>query len=337
LSNEQDIFSFDLNESLYFEKGQEVSQMLGISLDPEISIQSFNEYVSIRGVIELHGEYEKSTENNEARNESLDLNENHSRRYLEKVDNIDDHLVEFSHRFPVEISVPSYRVADVNDITVNVASFDYEISEENQLKLTSTIDIHGISNQTTDPMNDTERIEGNTDTLDETFEFEIKKEVLEQEAEGDERNTEPEEVVEKAKENEEEIDDKDRWKYKQTQSFEEFFKVDESLENEEQNNMGEENVASESEIEVQEDTGEAQQPDRQTSYLANMFGGNEAEEEGKYAQMRIYIVQDKETLESISERYQIPKLQLLNMNRLDGDDLSKGQLLAIPTKKEDKT
>src|SRR5699024_2017434 len=49
------------------------------------------------------------------------------------------------HQFPVEISIPSYRVQDFNEITVSIESFDYEIPEENQLKLNAAIDIHGIN------------------------------------------------------------------------------------------------------------------------------------------------------------------------------------------------
>lgn len=340
LSNEQEVFSFDLNESLYFEKGQEVSQMLSISLDPEISIQSFNEYVSIRGVIELHGEYERTHTNHDDETESLDFNDHHSRRYLEQINNVEDNLAKFSHRFPVEISVPSYRVANLNDITVNIASFDYEIPEGNQMKLTSTIEIQGISNQTTFPEELNERIENEESSEqlempEESFQFELEEELLPDEREqGLERDAVTEEVSQKEVEKEEEADDKDRWKYKQTQTFEEFFKEDdinEALEEEEIiSKEAVEHVSAD--IEVQEDTDA--EAERKESYLADLFGGEESNEEVKYEQLRICIVQDQDTLESISERYQVPKLQLLKLNRLADDDLSKGQLLTIPSRQE---
>lgn len=339
LSNEQDIFSFDLNESLYFQKGQEVSQMLSISLEPEISIQSFNEYVSIRGVIELHGEYEKSELNHESDEQVFDLNDHQSRRYFEKIINEEDSLATFSHRFPVEISVPSYRVDDINDIKVSIESFDYEIPEEDQLNLISTIEIHGISNETILPNEINERIEqeateGAVEIPEETFQFELKEELIhasEEEAEVVERVSKSEEVELETTVSEEVIDDKDRWKYKQSQSLEEFFKVDDSEETEEVIDPEDHEYVS-SDIDMQEDVETDSDPERKRSYLANFFGDDESEEEEKYEQMRICIVQDQDTLESISERYQIPKLQLLKSNRLADDDLTKGQLLTIPSK-----
>lgn len=148
MGNEQEVFRFDLNESLYFEKGQEVGEMTGISLDPDISIQPFNDYVSIRGVIELSGSYQREVSAHEEDESALDFDDYHSKRYVEKVVGLDDDQAEFTHRFPVEISVPAYRVTDLDDITVGIESFDYEIPNQNQLKLNSTIEIHGINDET---------------------------------------------------------------------------------------------------------------------------------------------------------------------------------------------
>src|SRR5699024_5979508 len=142
LSHDQQKFSFGLNESLYFEKGQEVEEMIQIALEPEISIQPFNEYVSIRGVIELQGEYQKVEGSEEHQQKIADIDNTPSQRFMERITDIDVNTASFSHRFPVEISVPSYRVKDMNQITVSIESFDYEVPMNNQLNLTSTIDIH---------------------------------------------------------------------------------------------------------------------------------------------------------------------------------------------------
>lgn len=48
---------FSVEESIYFKNGQEVSELLSISLDPDILVQEVNDYVSIRGSLELTGEY----------------------------------------------------------------------------------------------------------------------------------------------------------------------------------------------------------------------------------------------------------------------------------------
>lgn len=43
---------FSVEESICFQKGQEVSELLSISLDPDITVQEVNDYVSIRGSLE---------------------------------------------------------------------------------------------------------------------------------------------------------------------------------------------------------------------------------------------------------------------------------------------
>lgn len=48
---------FSVEESICFQKGQEVSELLSISLDPDIRVQEVNDYVSIKGSLELTGEY----------------------------------------------------------------------------------------------------------------------------------------------------------------------------------------------------------------------------------------------------------------------------------------
>lgn len=148
LSSDQSVFSFDLNETLYFGKGQEVAEIKGISLDPDISIQSFHDYISIRGVIKLNGEYEKDAQVPEEAEESLlDFEDFQAKRYVEKVVDLQDNEAEFTHRFPVEISVPAYRVNHLDDVTVSIEAFDYEFPDQSQLRLFSTIQIHGINSE----------------------------------------------------------------------------------------------------------------------------------------------------------------------------------------------
>jgi stage VI sporulation protein D len=145
LSNDESVFSFELNESLFFEKGQEVAEMRGISLDPEITIQTFNDYISIVGKMELRGEYEKTVSTDMEK--MTDFTDYQAKRYVEKVVDTENNVAVFSHRFPVEISIPAYRVSDINDITVNIEAFDYEFPDPGHLELYSTIEIHGINSE----------------------------------------------------------------------------------------------------------------------------------------------------------------------------------------------
>lgn len=194
MSDQKGVFRFELNESLYFESGQEVAEIIGISLDPEISMQTFHEYVSIRGVIELTGDYYKIQLSNTLDNQPDGMNDYHEKNFIEQViDKTDTHAA-FTHRFPVEISIPSYRVDDLENVTVQISSFDYEIPNHHQMKIMATIEIEGI-NEGVPVSDDTQSIppaEKDSDVREETRETPFDR--LE-EAKHDVKDEEPREIT----------------------------------------------------------------------------------------------------------------------------------------------
>lgn len=345
-------FRFELNESIYFEKGQEVSEMKGISLDPDITIEPYNDYISIRGVIELQGEYEKKEYEEEDEENVFDLDNFESKHYVERVLDTEDGDATFLHRFPVEISVPTYRITDLNDVTVYIESFDYELPEDNHLKLYSTIEIHGIHETVKE--RDAEIVEEDTEeeTVDfespeeDSFQFEW-KEQAEPSPEQESSHTDHLPVLEEREndrqddqESVEEPSEKDRWKYKETKTLKEFFAQMPSGESESSSSSSSENSNSTDEwIESYESESsstsfEISSEDREeplqedVNYLSAMFRGKEEE---AYAKLRVCIVQDKDTIESIAERYEITALQLIKQNGLDEEfEIRTGQLLYIP-------
>ncbi|WP_255259844.1 stage VI sporulation protein D [Lentibacillus sp. CBA3610] len=348
MENNQEIFRFDLDESLFFEKGQEVGEMTGISLDPEISIQPFSDYISIRGVIELHGSYRKEPLTQGEDEDIVDFDDYHSRRYVEKVVSLDDDQAEFTHRFPVEISVPAYRVADMDDVMVGVESFDYTLPNQNQLKLSSTIEIHGISDEAINTYEEEDKKESAATPRDEeTFEFDIKIDNEKSEPEETDLTTQHPPVLpqedgqDKDQLTEQETtSEKERWKGKKSQTLAEFLGTDyhESPQQEPSiPEMESQESPAESPISVEytesayhDESNESLSSPEDVRYLADMFRDDEEE---TYAKMRLCIVQVSDTVESIAERYEISALQLLKQNHLNEENLEEGQLLYIPYKK----
>ncbi|WP_430784989.1 LysM peptidoglycan-binding domain-containing protein [Virgibacillus flavescens] len=297
MSEENAVFSFELNESLYFERGQEVAEILGISLDPEISIQPYNDYISIRGVIELKGEYQRINDYHREES-SFNLDDYSSRRYVEQVRENDTGEAVFSHRFPVEISVPTYRVKDMNDVTVSVEYFDYEIPDQSQLRLTSIIAIQGISDivENTEETNEEETID-----LKETFRFDIK---------------------EKYNEEVQEPDYSHRYSEKSyVQAYEEP-ENDEIILQEELENTQPSSYQTTDRSKSDEDNSE------KVDYLSNMF----RKDEERYSKMKLCIVQDNDTIETIAERYKVSPLHITKKNNLEDETVTEGQLLYIPVK-----
>ncbi len=329
LVNENSVFRFELNESLYFEKGQEVAEIMGISLEPEISIQEFSDYISIRGVVELQGSYQKtqnlSNEDDESYLEGYD-----SKRYMERVTDTQLGGAEFMHRFPVEITVPSYRVENLDDVTVMISEFDYELPASDHLYLRSTIEIHGINSQLEDVAEESESVENEESSLmardlSDQFEFEVKQE--------NESSSYVEESPEQLPtlEVKDSDDDGDRWKFMQkTQTFDEFFQKNQEPEVEEVIEEVVEESSSYLDIESHslDESYESRTEKADLTYLADMFRSDEEE----FAKVRLCIVQDNDTLEKIAEKYETSTLHIRNQNSLEDDDLREGQLLYIPVK-----
>ncbi|KGX93618.1 hypothetical protein N781_10490 [Pontibacillus halophilus JSM 076056 = DSM 19796] len=350
------VFTFDLNESLWFKRGQEVEEFMGISLEPEITIQEFDDYVSIQGTIELAGEYYPTDDDGErAEERSLSLHDYASKRVVDQVEDSEDGVSEFYHRFPVEISVPKDRIEALENISVSIQSFDYELPERAQLKLNATVAIHGINQESArGGANQVEFEEEELEPIkpEETFQFDVKyeeeEEVRLQPANEDYRSKAAQETfeevpklnVEEDEEAEEEEDD--RWKFKQSsQTFEEFFGKKVDHDGVEAADTDEDVFSYEGEYAHQDDPGRDDDDDyeeeketeerepQDAGYLTSMFDRGEEE---PFTRMRVCIVQDSDTLVSIAERYRILPTHLSRANDLEEEEVEAGQILYIPSK-----
>src|SRR5699024_591860 len=122
---------------------QGIEEMLAISLDPDIAIETFHEDIRIRGIIILQGEYKKVLdEQNKSDHEPFS-----SLQIIEKMIETEENKVMFSHRIPVEDTIEKNRINDMNGIDVEVIDFDYEIPNNNRLNISAEIHIHGILNE----------------------------------------------------------------------------------------------------------------------------------------------------------------------------------------------
>lgn len=313
MSSGSNDFQFELNETLYFDRGEEVNELIGISLNPEISIHSFDTYVSIRGEIELKGEYVREESSLEDEDD-FTFDDLEAKRYVAHVNKKEDNLTEFTHRFPVDISIPTYRIENMDDVRIQIVDFDYELPMNSKLQLTALAEIHGI-------MADEDLLEKKTqlrerdeeDALEELqpFSFEIKRKEI--------KDEEPEKLevdILNSREEAEEMEQKET----RTDGTEDELQ-EEQPENEwtirarEEGEEGEESEAEE---------------EKDISYLTDIFRDTEEE---SYTRMKICIAQENDTIESIAERFQISALQLIKLNKLDDDfEISEGQLLYIPQK-----
>ncbi|MEI3612873.1 stage VI sporulation protein D [Pseudogracilibacillus sp. SO30301A] len=322
MKQDKDMIEFDLNETLYFESGQEINEMVSISLDPDIAVQPYDSYVQIRGLIILQGEYRK-----EPNPTDHSQNANNAKNYIESVYETDQDQASFSHRFPVEISVPSYRVDNLNNISVIVDSFDYELPDQNQLKLTASVHIKGIKSDIIDDKKEQEESLSHSEgveTMNESEKSKLEDGNQDEEIHANEADLEAKDVVE---ENQiEETDEMEKQEEVESAIQQEEMKVEEVF----SDAVAEEEIKEVNEIDIQLNEGEKDEDDdevRDVQFLTDLFGN---EEEETHTKMRIYITQEEDTIESIAKRYEISTLQLIKDNNLTEEGLEEGQLLHIP-------
>ncbi|MCQ6273504.1 LysM peptidoglycan-binding domain-containing protein [Bacillus sp. V3B] len=130
---------FTLEESVWFQKGQEVDELLSIALDPNISIQESDQYVTIKGSLELSGEYNREEMNLE---EEVDYFTNP--KIIQAVEVREEGIHLFSHHFPVEVTIPKNRIQELQEIDVFVETFDYAFPERSCLMLSADLMITGL-------------------------------------------------------------------------------------------------------------------------------------------------------------------------------------------------
>ncbi|MCP8617022.1 stage VI sporulation protein D [Salirhabdus salicampi] len=371
---EQNVFTFELNELLWFKKGQEVQELIGIALEPDISIHEAEDQIFIRGVIELSGEYMPAVSDRftEDENQIISFQDHSTKRYILDVRSFEDGLNEFHYNIPVEITIPKYRIPSLDDVMVEVDHFDYEIPDTSRLKLQARVIIHGIKQETIETEQVVERGEEESSTFqweskDQQFSFDVTfkdDEAFTKDGDGvkdeteeastyepprDEQPVEVDQVIveddeettiemeAEAEEEKSEEKEKDRWFHKKkSQTFEEFFAKgkdepkDEDVE--ESSQWGSVSPSSDDD----ETKGKLESSDEyardETSYLIDMFGNGE----DAFTKIRMCIVQQSDTLDTIAERYELPKTQIIRVNNIEENDIREGEILYIPVSKKEK-
>ncbi|WP_074607665.1 stage VI sporulation protein D [Bacillus cereus group sp. BfR-BA-01350] len=310
---------FSLKESVWFQKGQEVEELLSISLDPDVEIEELDHEVIVRGQLDLTGEYVARQDDS-----AYSLRDLSPAKSIDYVETREDGVNELVHSFPLEISIPRNRVKVIEELYVSIEEFDYELKENGCLQLLADISITGLC--------DEERIE---EEEEETAYAE-----LEVDSAQEEENRPTPHVEEPA--------------YKESDEWEDYafepFQLEERKEQEVEEEEIEEHefVEREEDIETtpqfelfgrkdfkkehakkQEEQEEEtySQRDENALYLTKLFT-KEPEEE--FTKLRMYFVQEGDTIESVAERYETSVQNLYRVNQTEDIHLTTGQIIYIP-------
>jgi stage VI sporulation protein D len=338
----QSFLRFSLEESVWFQRGQEVEELVSISLDPNITIQETDQYVTIRGTLDLTGEYKCQGEV-----EAENSQEPSVQKWVHSVDEREEGLYEFSHHFPVDITIPTYRIRDLSEIDVIIETFDYLLPERSCLKLTADLNVTGLyeeqaeeveeeedvfelsyrSQEDVEPSLDTDENDDDDDDEDyEPFEVEARKE--------DTFFSEP--TLAESSSHQPSIPEISFSAYRSEQPA---VQAEESEETEEEVQP----IAEDENLPVEDETP-ANSPKTMTSvvdYVKNKLTNKKSmsiseflsrKEGEEHAKLKVCIVQNGESIGTLADRYDISVQQLLKVNHLEpNQDVYEGQVLYVPS------
>jgi stage VI sporulation protein D len=337
----QSFLRFSLEESVWFQRGQEVEELVSISLDPNITIQETDQYVTIRGTLDLTGEYKCQGEV-----EAENSQEPSVQKWVHSVDEREEGLYEFSHHFPVDITIPTYRIRDLSEIDVIIETFDYLLPERSCLKLTADLNVTGLyeeqaeeveeeedvfelsyrSQEDVEPSLDTDENDDDDDDDYEPFEVEARKE--------DTFFAEP--TLAESSSHQPSIPEISFSAYRSEQPA---VQAEESEETEEEVQP----IAEDENLSVEDETP-ANSPKTMTSvvdYVKNKLTNKKSmsiseflsrKEGEEHAKLKVCIVQNGESIGTLADRYDISVQQLLKVNHLEpNQDVYEGQVLYVPS------
>jgi stage VI sporulation protein D len=344
-----------LEESLWFRKGQEVAELVSISLDPDITIQENDQYVTIRGSLELTGEYRNDEGSTVEEEENVP-----NQKYVERVDPQEEGICEFSHRFPVDITIPNNRIQSIYDIDVIVESFDYSIPERSCLKLTAELTISGLYDSTQQE-EETEEQEEEYEVLhryqvevplaeeqdeaeqeenqfEDTFLFEAEARKLPEEEKVEAFPKFPTFSYQEPEEEEEPQQPKQPvvFEHARSEASEPVQEIEEIVEEAPAQEVEEPEKAKEPVLEESSSSPEAppkqakkKASKKKTMTLTEFFARKE--DSSDQARLKVCIVQKGDTLDSLSDRYDVSVPNLLRYNNLElNQDVYEGQVLYVP-------
>lgn len=323
--------SFHVDESVWFQGEDEIKNILSLSIEPEIEINENEDYVTLTGSLRLDGEYERLDKRMERHND--ETTEPASVRYVQEVRQLNDQFVQFLHRFPVEITIPKERISDLNEVNVEVATFDYRLPDSNCLQLSAELVIHGIQSSGDQELNGydfEERVKDIYENHQTSFSIDTK--IDETEAE----QAEAIQADDNVQRNEEQTGPQIELKSRADESDEAQVEA-EAIED-----LTEEDARIEDEINENSEENEREETERKENrsesrsenalYLTKMLSRSEEQ----FSKLRMRIIQPGDSLESIAKAYQVQPTQIARLNQLEDEQIEEGQILYIPVKKKQK-
>lgn len=361
-----------MKESVWLDRGKRVDELISLSLEPEITIHEGEEEVSVRGVLQLLGEYRSPVEEVEEDDSNASLAHRADFRSVDEVSDMEGVIEEVHRQFPIDVTIPKERINSMEDVNLFVTNFDYQLPDSKCLEINADLSITGVRSEE-DNSNEEENDEefenlegrsfsfeqvrtekGYTDVYDndevndaavpEDFyaqkkdQFDDEREEsfipeVEEEYEEEVHQHEPR-VSFRSEASDNKLSVKDEVKTEAEASDYNEFEEDQrhDLYGEEANVIENTTDAEEEDSKNSERDVEEDQEEESENALYLTKMLSDREEEG-YSKLRMCIIQEGESLDVIANRYSLEVSHLMRVNRLKDEEVSEGQLLYIPVRK----
>lgn len=320
--------TFYVDESVWFKGDDEIKNILSLSIEPEIEINENEDYVTMTGSLRLDGEYERLDKRMERHTD--EMTEPASVRYVQEVRQLNDQFVQFLHRFPVEITIPKERISDMNEVNVEVATFDYRLPDSNCLQLSAELVIHGIQSSGDQELNDynfEERVKEIYSAHETSFSIDTKidetKAEQAEEVHADVNDQRIEEQTGPQIELKSRSEESDEAQVETVVLEEEDARIEGELNQDSEENEREETERKENRSESRSENA---------LYLTKMLSRSEEQ----FSKLKMRIIQPGDSLESIAKAYQVQPTQIARLNQLEDEQIEEGQILYIPVKTKQK-
>lgn len=139
---EKDPVTFSIHERLILGEPYLADEFLSMALEPDMTIEEDSHYVKVTGALRLTGEFKPSL--HEA-GEPPSINYQKPSHRVKSVFATDVGTYCIEHRFPVDITIPSYRINNMEELYVTIESFDYFLENSGEIDLTAEIVLSGLS------------------------------------------------------------------------------------------------------------------------------------------------------------------------------------------------
>ncbi|WP_018962126.1 LysM peptidoglycan-binding domain-containing protein [Sporolactobacillus vineae] len=136
-----DRLQFSINESVWLKDDAPAEEILSMALEPDITVEENRNDVTIRGYLRLSGEYRPG-----APSQTPDQFQPAPFRKIDEIIETNEGTAVLEHHFPIDITIPSDRVPDLENLYVTIESFDYELTGQRHIQLQADIAITGLDN-----------------------------------------------------------------------------------------------------------------------------------------------------------------------------------------------